>query len=84
VPPEGPARGWGLAGRVGEGVSEFVGDTRMAEDEGYFACRASLTLAQAAHAIRVPLIATAHATAHPCRAPRPVFRAFPNFPTSPS
>jgi hypothetical protein len=64
-------------------VSEGVSDARKAKNAGYFACRASLTLAQAAHAIRVPLIATAHATAHPRRAPRPVFSGFFEFPDKP-
>ena len=34
VPPEGPARGERLAGRVGEGVSESVGGRREAEASG--------------------------------------------------
>jgi hypothetical protein len=34
VPPEGPARGWRLARRVSEGVSEFVWGAREAESVG--------------------------------------------------
>jgi hypothetical protein len=80
VPPEGPARGWRVAGRVSEGVSVFVGGAREAENVGCFACRASLTLMPIAHADRAPLVATAHASAHTARAPRPVFPGFLQLP----
>ena len=63
-----------------EGVSEFVGGEREAENVGYFAYRVSLTLTLAAHADRVPLVATAHANAHASRAPRAVFPGFLQFP----
>ena len=84
MPPEGPARGWRLAGRVSEGVSEFVWGAREAENVVCFACRASLTLMPIAHADRAPLVATAHTLTLPLTRPArrdPFSRAFCNFPT---
>jgi hypothetical protein len=75
VPPEGPARGSRLAGRVSVRVSEFVGGTRKAKSVGRGCERAASRDMLGAHATttahvgRVSLVAHATAHGHACRPP---------------